>query len=167
MNKLIFISFLLFFGLQGCFIGTGTHGSLQGYQYEIPKSKLEIVVNNVIENNPKIHRVTPEENFFIEGNDTIYDNGYNDGLEYLTINIQSDKGVCTFIFRYYGSDYEWSSSKSSKFFICYAFDKNGNGGSEGNGDINRNLKTRLINLFETELVQNVDSELSLTHTLSK
>ncbi len=95
------------------------------------------------------------------------DNYYNDIKHYVTIKITSGQEINEYIFRYYGPDEDWKTFGTSGIFICYAHDKDLNGGSEGNGGINwrtGKLKKRLTDVFEAELVKKVENKLRITHT---
>lgn len=165
--------FLTIFFL-GCFMEAGTHGSIKGYSYSCRKDVLENAIMTVIKDNPNIYRDTSLDylgssplvdstGFY---NSTAGDNYYNDIKHYVTIKITSGQGVNEYIFRYYGSDESWSTSMTSQVFICYAYDKDRNGGSEGNGGLNRrteNLKQELTSVFEKELIQKVDEYLNIVH----
>src|SRR5690606_7917088 len=163
-----FISTILTTILSGCFIGAGTHGSLKGYQYSITKDKLDTAVMFVIKNNPNIYRDTIGNKIFANvGNgkqDTIIDNSYNDGHEYVTIKIKTNKGQCEYTFRYYGGEEYWKTAKTSEIFICYAYDESNKGGSEGNGGVDSEILKHLTDVFEKELVSNVDKKLNMKHS---
>jgi len=165
INILIFI--IISTSLTSCFIGAGTHGSLKGYCYSTTKDKLDSVVNYVIKTNPNIYRDTTNVNFIINKtngkNDTIIDNYYNDGKSYLTIKIKTDKGQNEYTFRYYGGEEDWKTATTSEIFICYAYDEYGKGGSEGNGGVDKKTLNHLTEVFEKELISNIDKQLNLTH----
>ena len=138
--------------ISGCnFISAGTHGSLKGYQYNISKYELENAVNYVINENSKIHRDSAvcgysywaDENGDVYQIDTLPDY-YNDGENYLTITIDTDKGKYEYVFCYYGDKSYWDNSKSSEIFICYAYDEFRNGGSEGNGGVDKETLKYLV-----------------------
>ena len=153
--------------LTSCFIGAGTHGSLKGYQYQTTKNKLDSAVMFVIKNNQNINRDTIGNKILANvGNgkqDTIIDNSWNDGHEYVSIKIKTDKGICEYTFRYYGGPEDWDTSKTSEIFICWAYDEFGKGGSEGNGGVDRKTLKHLTDIFEQEFVYNIDKKLNLTH----
>lgn len=161
------IFFLVTTILTGCIIGAGTHGSLKGYQYATTKEKLDSAVMSVIKNNPNIYRDTTHSNYIIDQTngkkDTIIDNYYNDGKSYLTIKIKTDKGQTEYTFRYYGGEEDWKTATTSEIFICYAYDESGKGGSEGNGGVDKKTLKHLTDVFERELVSNIDKQLNLTH----
>lgn len=153
----------------------GTHGSLKAYNYETSKDKLENAVKSVIENSPNIYPDTMK-NYMIDvtdGNgkhDTIDNNYYNEGKTYVTITIKVGDIKNEYIFRYYGSEEEWKTSSRSGISICYAYDKDGQGGSEGTGGLEWNkaeLKKNLTNLFETEFINKIDKELKIGHTVTE
>lgn len=160
--------------LTSCLIGAGTHGSIKGYRYPCRKDALQKAILAVIKSNPNIIRDTTLDHL---GSSPLLDspdcyncaageNFYNDIKHYVTIRIKSGQGVNEYIFRYYGSDEEWKTLATSKIFICYAYDQNGNGGSEGNGGLDgrkKKLKKRLTDVFEKELVEKVDSSLNTIH----
>ena len=153
--------------LTGCFIGAGTHGSLKGYKYQTTKDKLDSSVMYLMKNNPNIYHDTIGNKILADvGNckqDTIIDNSYNDGHNYVTIKIKTDKGQCEYTFRYYGSEEDWKTSKTSEIFICWAYNEYGKGGSEGNGGVDIKTLKHLTEVFEKELVDKIDKKLNLTH----
>jgi len=169
------ILWILFLGTVLCScLGAGTHGSIKSYSYSCRKDVLQEAIMKVIETNPSIHRDTSLDYL---GSSPLLDstgcyncpageNYYNDIKHYVTIKITSGQEINEYIFRYYGPDEYWDTASTSKIFICYAYDKNGNGGSEGNGGINwrtGRLKRRLTSVFETELVKKVDEVLKISH----
>ncbi|MES2656177.1 MAG: hypothetical protein V4620_11350 [Bacteroidota bacterium] len=170
-NKILVCLTILIPFLTGCFIGAGTHGSLKGYQYSTTKDKLDSAVMFVIKNNPNINRNTNNVNYIVDQtdgkNDTIIDNYYNDGKSYLTIKIKTDKGQNEYTFRYYGGEEDWKTATTSEIFICYAYDELRKGGSEGNGGIDSKTLKHLTEIFEKELVSNIDKQLNLTHINTK
>ena len=153
--------------LTSCFIGAGTHGSLKGYRYQTTKSKLDSAVMYVIKNNQTIYRDTVGNKILANvGNgkqDTIIDNSWNDGHEYVSIKIKTDKGNCEYTFRYYGGQEDWDTAKASEIFICWAYDESRKGGSEGNGGVDSKTLKYLTNVFEKEFVNEIDKKLKLTH----
>ena len=160
--------------LTGC-IGGGTHGSIKGYRYAVRKDILQKAIMDIIKHNPNIHRDTSLDYLGsspLLDSDTCYEyqernNYYNDIKHYVTITIFSGKDTNEYTFRYYGPDEQWKSENSSEIFICYAHDKNRNGGSEGNGGVNwrtPSLKKKLTSVFEKELISQVDKMLSMKHT---
>jgi flagellar basal body-associated protein FliL len=145
----VFISVTNFLNSFGNFAGGA--GSLKSYLYSIPKNKLEVAINYVLKNNSKIYQ------------DTITDDYYNkDG--YVTVKITEGNEQNEYTFRYYGGPEEWQKSKTSQIFIVYAHDKDGIGGSEGHGGLNKELKNKLYKVFETEFIKKVDTELKQNHT---
>ena len=171
---LTFISTILMTFLTGCFMGAGTHGSIKGYLYSCSKDSLQTAVMTIINNNPNITRDTSLDNLgsspLLDSSECYNcpagDNFYNDIKHYLTIKIKSGQQENEYIFRFAGDKSYWKTSKTSTIFISYAYDKDSNGGSDGNGGINwknRDLKKNLTDVFETELVNNIDKQLNLTH----
>jgi hypothetical protein len=153
--------------LKSCFVGAGTHGSLKGYQYQITKDKLDSAVMYVIKNNPSIHRDTIGNKILADvangKKDTIVDNSWNDGREYVSIQIKTQRGNCAYTFRYYGGKEYWDTAKTSEIFICWAYDEFGKGGSEGDGGVDDKTLKYLTEIFEKEFVNRVDNKLNLTH----
>lgn len=153
-------------------MGAGTHGSIKSYTYSCEKDSLQKAIMTVIKENPNIFRDTTLDYL---GSSPLLDsancptckagdNFYNDIKHYVTIKITSGQEVNEYTFRYYGSDKDWRKLKTSGVFICYAYDKDGNGGSEGNGGISGSLANRLTKVFEKEFLDQVDRELKLTRT---
>jgi hypothetical protein len=81
----------------------------------------------------------------------------------VTIKITSGQNVNEYIFRYYGSDESWETLQVAEIFICYAHDKDGHGGSEGNGGVSNKMAKEFTGIFEKEFVNKVDKELNQTH----
>lgn len=168
----IILTVIIAISLTSCFIGAGTHGSIKNYNYATTKDKLENAVNTVIKNNPNIHCDTTINKISIKDinsgkSDTIIDNYYNDGKTYVTIKIKVADLENEYTFRYYGDEEYWKTSLTSGIFICYAYDKNGQGGSEGTGGVEWykwGLRKKLTDLFEKEFVTKIDNELKIAHT---
>ena len=145
----------------------GTHGSIKAYDYSVSKNVLQKAIEKVIAESADIHRDSTK-NYIIDvtngKNDTIIDNQYNDGIEYLTINIDNNgkgKGTNKYIFQY-GTEGNEDTAKTSFISIAYGYDKNGHGGIDGNGGVawyRPFLKKKLINLFEEKLINRIDKEL--------
>jgi hypothetical protein len=165
----------LLFLLTGCIMGAGTHGSIKSYTYEVPKDTLQKAIMNIIEHDPNIHRDTsldylgssPLLDSGALGNYSANDNFYNDIKHYVTISIMSGPDTNEYTFRYYGPDEQWKTENSSGIFICYAYDRHRNGGSEGNGGVTwrtPSLKKKLTSVFEKELMSKVDKALKMNHT---
>jgi len=164
-NQIAILSLNLFF-LTGCIWFANGHGSLKSYDYGVTKDRLEAAVNLVVETNPNIYQDTiglPIPTFKPGvGEDTIYDNSYNDGESYMRIYISGADFKNRYTFRYYGIKEHWETSKTSSIFIVSAFDNQGNGGGEG--DVGRKLLKQLTDAFETELVDNIDKQLNTKRT---
>ncbi|WP_121356791.1 hypothetical protein [Flavisolibacter nicotianae] len=146
--SLVFIIILL-----GCGIDGGTHGSIKGYRYHVSKHRLQEAVNAVINTSQNVVRDTSKDY-------------YNDGENYLTITIKKQDVENIYTFRYYGKKEDWDTSHSSEVFIAYAHDKEGNGGSTGDGGFTRlseKSKQKLIGIFETEFIDKVDGHVGQTH----
>ena len=148
--------------LTGC-IGAGTHGSLKSYEFGVNKDSLSTSIVEIINSNPNIHVDTVGRMIIAPTDasgklDTIYDHGYNDGERYVRIKVRTDRGWCDFTFCYSGTEAEWGSLPRSKFFICFAFNEVGEGGSEGYGGVDRKLLNYLTEVFERELVNKLDHQ---------
>jgi len=160
--------------MTSCFFSAGTHGSLKNYQYEISKYELEKAVNYVINENSKIHRDSVKfgYNQWVDDTGNVYridtiPDYYNDGENYLTITIETERGKNEYIFRYYGDDTHWKKSKTSEIFICYAYDEFHNGGSEGNGGVDKETLKYLTEIFEKEFINKIDEKLGIKHIVRK
>ena len=161
--------------LAGCLMGAGTHGSIKSYSFACKKETLQRIVMDIIKSNPKIARDTALDYL---GSSPLLDSGgcatcaagdnyYNDIKHYVTIKIASGQEVNDYTFRYYGGQDYWDTANSSGLFICYADDKNRNGGSEGNGGFNwrtKKLKRKLTDVFEAELINKVESHIKRSHS---
>jgi hypothetical protein len=162
-TKLFLVLFFLIF--EGC-LTAGTHGSIKSYVYPTTKYKLQKAVETVLAASGNVKRDTAK-NYIIDKSkskgDTINDNYYNDGERYVTINIQTREGYYEYTFQYSGKREYWDTSKNASISIAYAYDKNGNGGSEGNGGINQSLKRKFLKPFESEFISKIDKELNLKH----
>jgi hypothetical protein len=162
-TKLIFLIVSIY--LTSCFTGAGTHGSLKGYKYQIKKNKLDSAITYVLNNTLNAVQDTTGNKIIVikENNkqDTISDNYYSDGHTYLTIRIKTKKGLCDYIIRYSGNEEDWRNAITSEIFICYAYDESGRGGSEGNGGIEGKILKHLTDVFEEEIIENVNKKLNL------
>lgn len=153
--------------LTGCIISAGTHGSLKNYEFMVTKYELDSVVDLVIKNNPNISQEAANVNYIVDvtdgKNDTIIDDYYNDGINYLTIKIKNDPDLIEYTFRYLGDSTDWNANVTSEIFICYAYDQNGNGGSEGNGGVSNKQLHYFTEIFEREFITKIDSILGKPH----
>lgn len=163
------IIFILF---AGCSLPIpGGPGSIESYDYQTTKDKLEKTVMTVIKNNKNIYRDTTIHYMRITNTDngkvdSTIDNYYNDGKNYFTIKIKLGEIENEYTFRFYGDEEYWRTSPKSEIFIVYAYDKNGRGGCESDGRIDKELKEKLLTIFESEFISKIDKELNLTHTES-
>ncbi len=152
--ELITCLLLLCLLLLNCFDG-GTHGSIKAYQYPVSKYYLDSAVQKAFKLNPKIHQDTTKDY-------------YNDLHTYVTIEIEQPGGEYEYIFRYGGDSTYWDTSHHlSDLFICYAYDPDNKGGSEGDGGVterNKTLKRKLTKPFETEFISKLDSILQIKST---
>ncbi len=154
------------------FAGCGGAGSIKSYRYTTTKYELQKAVMKVIRDNPNIYRDSSKDQAVDTTLETKYkdsplvdiatgDNYYNDGRNYVTIKIKDGPIEDEFTFRYYGDEAYWKSSSSSEIFIVYAHDKDGNGGSDGNGDISSGMEKEFAAFFEKEFVTKISKELNL------
>lgn len=167
--KTICLVVILFPQLSSCITG-GTHGSIKGYEYPVSKYVLQNAVEKVIRENPNIQPDTVV-NFSVDitdgKNDTIYSNRYNDKEHYRRISIPNVLTGNSYTIHYLGDTTYWNTSKTSEISISYAYDVNGNGGSEGRGDFpwyKPSLRKKLVGVFEKEFVSKLDMELGIKHT---
>lgn len=164
--KSVLLLFIIFF--EGC-LSAGTHGSIASYGFKTDKNSLQSAVEKVISKNDFIKRDTIK-NYMIDvtngRNDTIVNNRYNDTVKYVTIYIKTSDGDNEYTIQYVGDEEYWDTSKISGLSIAYAFDKNGSGGSEGDGGVkwyNWALRKRLLRPFEKEFIHDIEKELSLKY----
>jgi len=146
--KQYFFVILILMGLNSC-LTAGTHGLIKGYEYPVSKYVLGKVVFHVISNSPNINRDTAKDY-------------YNDGESYITIEITKGEVLNRYTVHFYGDKVDWDTSKTSQISISYAYDNDGNGGSEGNGGFpwyKSSLKKKLISIFESEFINKIDKEL--------
>ena len=142
---------LLPFTLAGCFLGAGTHGSIKRYQYTVTKYELEKAVKKILVNSLHVK---------YDKFDSI--DVFNENATYLKIIINQSDGDYKYTFRYYGDSLDWKKSKNSELFITHAFDKDGNGGHEGDKGLVK-AEDKLITIFESEFISKVDSTLNIRH----
>ncbi len=141
----------------------GTHGSIKSYGYAVSKESLEKAINEVI-NEDRLTLFRPPLDTL--GSNSINDNYHNkDG--YITLHISSPKKY-EYIFRFYGGEEEWKNSPNySQIFICYAWDDENKGGSEGVGGLEWyrfGLKDKLIEYFEENFIAKIDKKLQMGHS---
>ena len=134
----ILIYTLLAFTLTSCFIGAGTHGAIERYQYSVTKYELEKAVKKVLTNS---------HNVIYDKSDSI--DAFDENAKYLKIIVNQFDGEYKYTFRYYGDSTDWKSSNNSELFITHAFDKNGKGGHDGDKTLEV-TKQRLIHIFEKD-----------------
>lgn len=153
--------FLVLIAFYSC-LTAGTHGSIKAFQFSVPKYTLDKAVEKVISTNKNIQRDTTKAY-----DDSTKYGYYNDGSNYMTIRITKDQLTNKYIFKYAGDKEYWDTSKISSLFIAYAYDKDGNGGSEGSGGLSWykfGLRKKLISLFENEFINKIDTALGQKHT---
>jgi hypothetical protein len=140
--------------ITSCGSGPGTHGAIKAYGYSVPKAELQKVILKIIDNDSTIHHD--------------YRAGYyNDTENYVTMTIKSQNNEYEYTFRYLGDSLLWSNSRTSEIFICYIYDRHGNGGSAGNGKYERadkKIQNEMINVFESSFINKLNKELNQKHT---
>lgn len=151
INNLFFL--LLLVKLSSCYMAGG-HGSIKRYTYPFSKNILQNNINEIIVKQPNILIVPITDSF-----NSLY---YNDGESYVTIQIKSMGELYEYTYRYTGDKEYWDSARSSEISIVYAYDKYGNGGSEGDGKLpwyKFRLRSKLINVFESQFTNKIESVL--------
>lgn len=133
--SIIFIGFVSF----GVFFSPGTRGLLKQYNY-YGSTYLELrkATETVIKQNSNII----QEETSVEASDEV------------TIKIKSQSEENEYTFHYFGN----------AISLIYARDKNRNGGSEGMGSFDGNLKEELFGVFEVELIDKIDEVLHQKRT---
>ena len=156
--KECFWGIVFFIFLPSCYISGGTHGSIQGYHYSVSKCVLEKAIWKTLKTNGNIFRDTVNKGF------------YNDSITYITFKIKKGDLLGEYTIRYMGDDGDWKKSPNGcEIFICYVYDKNGVGGSEGDGGVKKlgDSLRDVLKLIESELIDKVDVELGLKHVCVK
>jgi hypothetical protein len=139
--------------MLGCVTG-GTHGSIKSYTFHVSKAQLQGAVNKVIRRESGL-RIAPIT-------DTFTSRYYNDGERYITLDIGDSSEFNEYIFQFSGDKEYWDTAKYSEISIAYAYDKNGNGGSVGNGGFSSckaDIRQAIINVFESKFTDKIDSVL--------
>jgi hypothetical protein len=173
-NKIIFtVTLIVLLSLGLVFINMlsrlapAGHGSIKSYRYTTTKYKLENAVSDIIKNNSNIFPDTIQ-NYMIDvtngKHDTIYNNYYNDGKNYVTFKIKDGELENEYIIRYRGDEEYWKTSTSSEIFICYISDNKGNVKFEKTPS---EIRTQMLKIFEEEFVSKIDKELKLTHSVDE
>jgi len=186
MNNEIYTTytFIIAFFSSGC----GSAEAIKSYSYPTPKYNLEKAVLKAIKSNPHIIIDTTESKVIVRRNpDDMNDTttktiklsefqGHSKDSAAIAAN---DKAVIKikikvgetendYTFRYLGDEQYWKNSKSSAIFIQYVTDKHGNSLSQGHnekGEFNSKMAKDFTDLFETEVVNKIDQELKLKHTI--
>jgi hypothetical protein len=157
--RLIFV-LILVSAFGSCFTA-GTHGSIKQYSFMGSSSIVKEAVKEVILNNKSIY-IDSSQNIIVNIDNSVMDtrNLYSDGMNYLTINIcnKNKNEIYKYVIHYAESQNQDSLNDGS-FSLVYAFDNNGEGGSENSGLAwyKFSLRKKLIELFENEFVNKVDS----------
>ncbi|MBC7552933.1 MAG: hypothetical protein H7257_03030 [Taibaiella sp.] len=163
--KQIFFIIIIF---SGC-LTAGTHGSIRSYKFPATKYELQRAVENVFAKKNNIYEDTIAHYIIDITNgksDTIFSDYYNDGNRYVTLNIEFGSEKNNYVFQYSGDKEYWDTSKISFISVAYAYDKKGSGGSAAKGDFtwyNPSLKKKLIQVFESEFINELDKELGKKH----
>lgn len=176
--KVSLLFFLLFILLYQCssLLGAGTHGSVKAYTYPVRKEKLQQVVEKVIADDFYIMMAdTSHKGYIIDitngANDTLTSPyAKEDAERYLEFTITKDNLCNRYTIQYVGSMEDWQKDSSTTLSIAYAYDKDDNGGSEGNGGFpwyKPFLKKRITTLFEEEFLTKIDKQLGVTYNIEK
>jgi hypothetical protein len=158
ISKYFSFTFVIF--LSSC-LSAGTHGSIKSYKFPVPKSLLDTAVKQVISSNRNITRSTTKA-----WNDTTQNDYYNDGRNYITFTIKGNVSTIDYTLQFVGTEQDWDTSKASELSIAYAWDNDGNGGSEGRGNFpwyKFKLRKKVTSLLENEFLTKVDSILGKKH----
>jgi hypothetical protein len=178
-----YIKLLLFsFFLSGC----GDATAVKVYRYKTTKENLEKAVTKVVEGNPDIVLDTSPATVIIkrnpnDKNDTstvtinLSDFHSKDSAQVAAfykgqfkVSIKSGTRISYFTLRYLGDEQSWKSSSTSAIFISEARDGLGNKISQGhneNGQFKSKLAQEFTNVFERNVVDKVDRELQLDHSI--
>ena len=158
LNRINLIKVIIVIGIAalvlGCFSG-GTHGSIKSYSFLVSKERLQTAVNGVIRKESDL-RIAPIK-------DTFVGKYYNDGEYYITLDIGDSSEFNEYIFQFVGDKKYWDTAHASQISVAYAYDKNGNGGSIGNGQFSScsaEVQQAIIKLFERRFIDKVDSALN-------
>jgi hypothetical protein len=145
MKIRLIVYVLLVFCFSSC-IGGGTTGKIKGYRYNLPSHYLEEAVDSIFMNTTDVKldsdRLTgsrPSETIFINRNGKVY------------------KYVTRFSY--------WDTANEAELCIIYAYE-NGVGGDEGSKSFagKKDVRNRLIQVFDTVVAQKIDSFLDMEHT---
>jgi hypothetical protein len=177
---------LLFFSLTVFNVGCGNAKAIRSYQYQTNKTNLEKAVRKVIGANPAIYLDTTRSKVRVRRNrdnpndtSTVLINlsefHSRDSAQvaayfnrYIKFKIKIAEAENYYEFHFYGDEEYWKSSPTSTILLSTAQDKLGNGLNQGHnerGQFHGRLADDLSALFEMELLEKVDKELNLKHTV--
>jgi len=183
-----YIQPILLMGLLFASWGCGSAEAIRSYSYPTTKYNLEIAVLKVIRSNPYIIIDTTESKVIVRRNPDDMNDTTTKTIKLSEFHGHSkdsaaiaayEKGVIKikikvgdidndYIFRYLGDEQFWKNSKSSEIFIQKAADKYGNSivqGENANGEFTTKMAKDFTSLFETEVINKIDKELKLKHTI--
>ena len=157
-------------------VGCGNAEAIKEYRYPTTKVNLEKAVRKVIKSNPNIYHDSTQENKLdsimekARREHSVADSAlyHNDGKYHVTLKIKVGQIENSYIFRYQGNEQDWESSSSSGILIVSVRDKYGNSLSQGNNahkEFSSKTAKESANLFETEFINKIDTELNLKHTI--
>ena len=152
INNFLIIFFYLLCCVQfpSCFTA-GTHGSLYAYSFPVPKHVLQQAVAAVISQNSNI-KIAPIT-------DTFTSKYYNDGVTYVTIQIENDHKINEITFQYSGSKIDWDTAKNTEISIAYVIDENGNGGSENRKNISSDRIDLVLQMFKIQFIDRINLQI--------
>lgn len=163
-SRLYVLFFLITIQLYSC-LTAGTHGSIKSYDFPVSKKNLQKAVEKVITESTDIQRDTAK-NYMVDitngKNDTIINDRYNDGQNYVTIKIETKvnrREGGEYTFQYVGDKKDWDTLKTSTLSIAYAYDENNNGGSKENVRLTPSVREKLTSLFESKFIDRIKKEL--------
>ena len=153
--------------LASC-IAAGTHGSIKKYYYTVRHADLRSVVDRVLESNSAVlQRTDMTKNVLIylhDGQSDTVVSEHPDARAYVDFRIIHERTAFNYCIHYGGSEFDWDTSKTSCLSIAYAWDDEGHGGSAGDGGVSWTtpfLKQKLLDVFENEFIQRIDSVLGV------
>ena len=120
--------------------GSGTHGSIKEYSYNVNKDNLEAAILMIIDSSDNIVELE------------------NDMTNYFDILINAEQSY-VFVFRYYGDKDYWAANPhNSAFFIAY-LKKKEEKIFRSNKELSRSEKEKALEVFEKYFVSKLDENL--------
>ena len=156
MMKLVLVALVLIF-LCGC-LSAGTHGSIKTYDFCASNQDVRKAVYQIFQEDSTVYRrqvMKPTDS-------TVLDQ-YNDGVKYIYFYISQAKDAFQYIVRFAREKEPEDSAKHTTLFIAYCYNRNGEGGSEGNGgfdQLDKSTQNKLIGLFESRIVYKIQRKIA-------